>query len=132
MPESIPFSSSFFHVTHHEGVHVVSIIRDQLTEEDNLEQFALDYSRLIEKHSVQRIVLIMKQVRYMSSSAIGKIITLHRRLNRSEGTLVLAELTTGVESILQTSRLLEYFKSAPDQEAALMLARSCVSVDPVE
>jgi anti-anti-sigma factor len=55
----------------------------------------------------------------MTSSAIGKLIALHRRVNRAEGRMILCELTPDVSATLDTSRLLGYFAVEPDLAAAL-------------
>jgi len=93
--------------------------RDQLTDDDNMEQFGQDFNLLIEKYEITRFVLVLSRVRYMTSSAIGKLITLHRKLNRSGGSLILCELSPDVASTLDTSRLLTYFTSCPDQASAI-------------
>ncbi len=121
MSEAVPFSSSFFSVVRMGDIYLVTVNRDQLTDEDNLDQFSQDYQLLIEKHEVSKIVLLLTRVRYMTSSAVGKLITLHRKLNRSGGTLVLCELTPDVAAIFDTSRLLTYFTASPDLAAAMAM-----------
>ena len=98
--------------------------RDQLTDDDNMEQFGQDFHLLIEKYEITRFVLVLSRVRYMTSSAIGKLITLHRKLNRSGGTLILCELTPDVASTLDTARLLTYFTACPDQATAIAKLQS--------
>ncbi len=123
MPDSSVFPSTFFSVVDLGDIHVVTINRDQLTEEDNIEQFGQDFNLLIEKHEVTKIVLMMNRVLCMSSSFIGKLISIHRKLNRSGGKLVLAELTPEVANALETSQLLTYFHSSPDLAGAMTMLR---------
>lgn len=104
-------------------MHIVTINRDQLTEDDNIEQFGQDFNLLIEKHEVTKIVLLMNRVMCMSSSFIGKLISIHRKLNRSGGMLVLAELTPDVANTLETSQLLTYFHSSPNLAGAMTMLR---------
>jgi len=119
MSDSIPFQSSFFSAVQAGEIHIVTVNRDQLTDEDNMEQFGQDFNLLIEKHEITKMILGLNRVRYMTSSAIGKLIGFHRKLNRSGGTLILCELTSEVSSTLETSRLLTYFNSCPDLAKAI-------------
>ncbi len=120
MPQPIPFKSSFFTVAQKGDVYVVSVDRDQLKDDDNLEQLSQDFNLLIEKHEITKIVLCLSRVRYMTSMAIGKIISLHRKLQRTDGTLVLCELVPDVASTLEAAKLLTYFTTTPDLAAALV------------
>ena len=124
MPEPVQFPSSFLSVAHTDGIYLVTVNRDQLTDDDNLEQFGQDCNLLIEKYEVTKVVLLLTRVQYMTSSAIGKLITLHRKINRSGGTLVLCELTPDVASTLETARLLTYLTSSPDQASALAMLQT--------
>ena len=119
MPQPIPFKSSFFTVSQKDDVYVVTVDRDQLKDDDNLEQFSQDFNLLIEKYEITKIVLRLSRVRYMTSMAIGKIISLHRKLQRTQGTLVLCELAPDVSSTLEAAKLLTYFTTSSDLTAAL-------------
>ena len=110
--------SRFFKIALDGDVAVVDVLRDRLTEEDNIEEFGQELTSLVEKQKVAKIVLNMEQVRYFTSSVIGKLIMLHRRMSRSEGQMVLTKLRPEVEEILSTSQLLNYFHtSTPDDGA---------------
>ena len=124
MPEPVPFQSSFFTVVQEGDVYVVSIIKDQLTDVDNLEQFGQDFNLLIEMHEMTKIVVRLTRVKYMTSMAIGKLITLHRKLQRMKGKLVLCELMPDVAATLEAAKLLTYFTTTPDLASALAVIQS--------
>ena len=124
MSDSAIFQSTFFSVVHLGDIHVVTVNRDQLTEDDNIEQFGQDFNLLIEKYEITKIVLMLNRVLCMSSSFIGKLIGIHRKLNRSDGMLVLAELTPDVANTLETSQLLTYFHSSPNLAGAMTMLRA--------
>ena len=119
MSEAVSFPSTFFSVARDGDRHLVTVERDQLTDEDNLEQFGQDFNLLIEKHEVMKFALLLSRVKYMTSSAIGKLITLHRKVNRLGGTLVLCELNPDVSETLGTAQLLTYFNVSLDLATAL-------------
>ena len=120
MTDAVPFQSTFFSVVRESDLYRVTIERDQLTDDDNLEQFGQDFHLLIEKHEVMKFALLMSRVQYMTSSAIGKLITFHRKINRLGGTLVLCELSPEVSGTLGTAQLLTYFNICSDFAGALL------------
>ena len=124
MSEPVPFQSSFFTVLQEGDVYVVSIIKDQLIDVDNLEQFSQDFNLLIEKHEMTKLVVRLTRVKYMTSMAIGKLITLHRKLQRMKGKLVLCELMPDVAATLEAAKLLTYFTTTPDLASALAAIQS--------
>jgi anti-sigma B factor antagonist len=112
------FHSSFFRIRHEQGITCLEMTRPRLTEEENLEQLDHDFNALADTYQVRQIVLDLGTVRYLTSAAIAKLISLHRRLVRNEGQLILCSLQPEVESILGTSHLLDYFTVAESPEAA--------------
>ena len=62
--------------------------------------------------------LDLSQLDYITSSVLGKFITLHRRLHRQGGTLVLCGIQSNVRESLRASRLLDYFQTADTIDAA--------------
>lgn len=103
------FESSFFRVEGDSAVAVLVMTRRQLTEEENLEQLDQEFRSLVDTFGLKKVVLNLHAVSYLTSSAIGKLITWHRQMIRNEGRLVLAELTPDVRAILDMSHLLSYF-----------------------
>jgi anti-anti-sigma factor len=110
--------SRFFKVTLDGDVATIDMLRDRLTEEDNIEEFGQELISLIEKQKLSKVILGMQRVKYFTSSVIGKLIMLHRRMSRSDGELILVELSPEIEEILSTSQLLAYFKTAANVEEA--------------
>jgi anti-sigma B factor antagonist len=103
---------------------IVTFHRPQLTDEDNLEQMGEELFRLVEKDQQRRIVLNLCMVEFVTSSVLGKWITLHRKLARQSGSMVLCSLQPNVREILEASRLLTYFNSAESVDDAMTLLES--------
>ncbi len=115
--------SRFFRIALDGDVARVDVLRERLTEEDNVEEFGQELISLVEKQKVTKVILGMDRVKYFTSSVIGKLIMLHRRMGRSDGELVLARLRPEAEEILSTSQLLTYFHTdVPPGEAKPGLA----------
>lgn len=113
-----PGSAAHFTCVEDEGAVLVTFIRSQLTDEDNIEQMGQALFALLEKDAQTRIILDLSPLDYVTSAVLGKFITLHRRLHRQGGALVLCGLQTNVRETLRASRLLDYFQTAEDCEAA--------------
>jgi len=114
------FHSSFFEfrpLNTDQGT-LVAMTRQRLTDEENLEQLDSDFATLTDKLQLRQIILDLGTVEFMTSAAIGKLISLHRRLKREEGRLVLCSLQPEVQGTLGTSHLLDYFTIAESSEAA--------------
>lgn len=90
-----------------------------LTEDLNIDQLGQELFTLLDRSGCLRMIVSLEQVDYVTSAALGKLITLHRRLHRQEGRLVLYGVHGSVTDVLETSRLLDYFHIADDREAAL-------------
>ncbi len=113
------FQSTFFNITMSGNVCLLKMVHLQLTEDENLEQLEEDFVSLVDNYQAKKVAVDLSSVRYMTSSAIGKFIALHRRINRNQGAVVLCCLQEDVIGILQTSHLLAYFKVMETPEDAI-------------
>lgn len=104
------FHSEYFDVACQGEIAVVTISVQQLTDESNVEVLGNDLFSLIEQHGQRKIILRLAYVSYLTSSVLGKLISLHRRMHRSDGHLVLCELQPEVREVFELSRLIDYFK----------------------
>ncbi|HEY3968556.1 MAG TPA: STAS domain-containing protein [Planctomycetaceae bacterium] len=98
---------------------VVSVAVELLTEDVNLEQFGHELFALVEQFGCRRLVVDLGAVRVVTSAGLGKMITLHRKMHRHQGTVVFCDVQPAVEEVLRTSRLITYLSVAANQEAAL-------------
>lgn len=111
----------YFKIAEDDGTIIAQFVPSELTDDENLEVLGREMFALVDQYSCPKIVLDMAGVSYMTSSVLGKIITLHRKQQRSGGRLVLCNLESGVVETLETSRLHTYFTTAEDVPAALSL-----------
>lgn len=113
------FESTFFRLELREGIAVLHVSRSSLSEEDNVELFGLDLSRLVDQMGYRQVVLSLEGVRWISSSILGKLIHLHRHLKRQQGEMALCHVGCHLGEILSTSRLDTYFTITPTAEVAV-------------
>jgi len=115
------FHPRFFEASEQDGLVVVTFQISHLNDEQNIEELGHELFALIDQYGFRKIALNMASVEYITSSVVGKIITLHRKLHRLSGHLVICELTQGVTEILSASRLLSYFSVASTTADALRI-----------
>jgi anti-sigma B factor antagonist len=100
-------------------VTVAAFKLDRITEEDNIEQLGHELFSIVDQLGCRKLAMDMGNVEYITSSVIGKLISLHRKLHRNDGLLILCCLNPKLEEVLRTSRLIDYFQSVPTVDEAV-------------
>lgn len=113
------FKPAYFEISEEGDVVVGRFCVPRLTEDQNVEQLGQDLFALVEQFDRRKIVLSMKCVEYLTSSVLGKLITMHRKLHRKQGRLILCDLQPEVREVMRLSRLIDYFKTVESYEQAL-------------
>ena len=117
------YQPHYVSVTLKDGIAVVSFSITQITDDDNIEILGREIFSLVDQFGCEKIVLSMAGVKFITSSVLGKIITLHRMQCRNKGRLILCDIEPGVIETLKTSRLINYFETASDvAEASAKMA----------
>ena len=60
---------------------VARFTRPQLSEDENLEQMGQELLSLVDQYHCRQLVLSLELVDFITSAALGKLITLHRRMH---------------------------------------------------
>lgn len=115
------FRSSFLTLEECQPAVVATITRPQLSEEENIDVLGKELLDLVDQYGFRKIVVSLQHVTYITSAALGKLITLHRRLHRKEGQLIVCGAAAAVKDVLQTSRLNDYFTIAVDVPSAMTM-----------
>lgn len=113
------FQPNFFKVEQHDDVVVATFVNSHLTDEVNIEELGHELFALIDHFNCHKVLCDLHAVMYVTSSVIGKLITMHRKLHRQDGTFGLCDVQSTVMDILDTSRLITYFKIFDSAEEAL-------------
>ncbi len=115
------YQATFLTVEDHGYAIAARFTRAHLSEDENIEQMGQELLMLIDHYQITNLVLSLESVEMMTSTAIGKLITLHRRLHRKDGRLILCHARGNVAEVLHTSRLDSYFTMATDTAGGLAL-----------
>lgn len=94
-----------------------------LIEPIQVEEVGAALLALHELHAKVPLVIDFGTCNGVSSAMVGKLITLHRRVRRSGGKLVLFGLGPIVQEVFRSARLDEYFLLCRTRDEALTKAR---------
>ncbi|MBX3439272.1 MAG: STAS domain-containing protein [Planctomycetaceae bacterium] len=123
MMQLTEYNPAYFELDIDGDVAIAAFQIEQLTEDDNLEQFGQELFALVDQYQFRKVLVQLAPVRFVTSSVLGKLITLHRKLGRNDGQLVLCNIHDDLREVLNTSRLLTYFSTAEDVPAAMAALR---------
>ena len=113
------FNSRFFEADASSGSVVATFFPGRLDEEHNVEELGQSLFQLIDQYGYRQVALDLTQTSFVTSAVHGKLITLHRRLHRADGRLVLCGLQQPVETVMRRSNLLSYFQVVDSRDDAI-------------
>ena len=113
------FNSRFFEADAFSGSVVATFFPGRLDEEHNVEELGQSLFQLIDQYGYRQVALDLTQTSFVTSAVLGKLITLHRRLHRADGRLVLCGLQQPVETVMRRSNLLSYFQVVNSRDDAI-------------
>ena len=113
------FNSRFFEADASSGSVVATFFPGRLDEEHNVEELGQSLFQLIDQYGYRQVALALTQTSFVTSAVLGKLITLHRRLHRADGRLVLCGLQQPVETVMRRSNLLSYFQVVNSRDDAI-------------
>jgi anti-sigma B factor antagonist len=102
-----------------DGVRVVRFLDRQLFDERTVREVADQLFAAVPSAGPIRLVLDFSGVDLVSSSLLGKLIILQRRVDASGGQLRLCEMSNTVRSVFKTSNLDRLFAIDRDRREAL-------------
>lgn len=101
------------------GTTLVECTHDELIDEDLIQHWGNELFELVESPDCDKLAVSFLGVGLVASAALGKLVTLHRRMHRKGGRIVFCELQEPIRDILRTCRLDEFFTLAGTREEAV-------------
>lgn len=98
---------------------IVAFERKMLVYYDEVQATGEELFALQEKQPDIHFLVSFRGVEGVSSAMLGKLITLHRRVERAGKKLILCDMGPSVLEMFTSSRLTDYFQVVADQAAAL-------------
>jgi len=114
-------SASCQHITVTEGdsATVVQFRGSKFLEDRTIHQVGAELIELIQGRTAPRLVLDFSGVTYLSSAALGKLITLKRKVDQMGGILKLCEIDSETMDVFRIAKLDDYFEICTDKRTAL-------------
>lgn len=100
-------------------VTVVELADRKILDEVNIMQIGERLSALVTASEAPKMVLDFTNVAHMSSSALGVLITLHKRIREKNGQLRLCNIQPTIYEIFVITRLSEIFRICGSRQEAL-------------
>ena len=113
------FRPTYLTIEQRDDVVVAAFNVTHITDEENIEQLGQELFALVDQFACRKVIVSLGIVEYVTSSVLGKIISLHRRLHRCDGQLVICDIGETVSDILTTSNLIDYFRVSDSVESAM-------------
>ena len=103
-----------------EKYSVIEFRTNSLMNPSELESIATDLYRLVDEEDRRYLVLDFENVKYLSSQAIGIVLTLHKKLSQlGKSSFVLCGVGPTLMQLLKITRLDRVLKIKPSQKEAV-------------
>ena len=106
-------------VTKDNGISVARFADRKILEELAISEIGDELSRIVDSESRIKLLLSFGNVEHLSSAALGMLITLNEKINKSNGRLILAEISPNIYEVFKITRLNKLFEICDTSEQAL-------------
>jgi anti-sigma B factor antagonist len=102
-------------------IAVVNFIDKKILDEQNIQMIGDDLFRLVDELGRRKILLNFSNVEFLSSAALGKLITLNRKVQGLRGKLVLCCISKEIKEVFEITKLDKLFTIHLDEQSALQV-----------
>lgn len=104
-------------------VTVVRFVDRKILDEQNIQDMGQELFQLIDEDNRDKLLLNFSNVDFLSSGALGKLITLDKKIKARAGKLKLSNIRPEIYEVFQITRLNKLF-DIHDEEASALKALS--------
>jgi anti-sigma B factor antagonist len=106
-------------VEHIGDVTVVNFVDRKILDEQNIQVIGDQLFSLVEQDGLRKLLLNFGNVEYLSSAALGKLITLNKKLQAAGGRLILCNIDPQIHEVFEITKLDKFFNIQKEEQAAL-------------
>jgi anti-sigma B factor antagonist len=106
-------------VEHIGDVTVVNFVDRKILDEQNIQVIGDQLFSLVEVEGLRKLLLNFSNVEYLSSAALGKLITLNKKLQGVGGRLILCNIDPQIYEVFEITKLDKFFNIQKEEQAAL-------------
>ncbi len=106
------------------SVEDITVVRFQdasILDTELIHGIAGELDQLVESENCKKLLLDFTEVTFFSSSALGILVTLSKKMAEIEGELVICALATDLVRVFKITNLDKLFKFADDEDQALQM-----------
>jgi len=100
-------------------ITVVNFLDKKILDEQNIQIIGEQLFSLVDNEGCRKVLLNFSNVEYLSSAALGKLITLNKKLQQAGGRLVLCNIDPQIHEVFEITKLDKFFKIMKEEQAAL-------------
>jgi anti-sigma B factor antagonist len=100
-------------------VTVVTFADKKILDEASIQELGVELFALVEHDNRKSILLTFSNVEFLSSAALGKLITLDRKVKTAKGKLKMSNIRPEIFEVFQITKLNKVFDIHGDEAAAL-------------
>ena len=106
-------------VEHIGDVTVVNFVDRKILDEQNIQIIGEQLFSLVDEEGLRKLLLNFGNVEYLSSAALGKLITLNKKLQAVGGRLILCNIDPRIHEVFEITKLDKFFNIQKEEQAAL-------------
>jgi len=100
-------------------ITVVNFIDRKILDEQNIQKIGEDLFSLVDELGRKKILLNFSNVEYLSSAALGKFITLNKKVQASQGKLIMCNISDDIYEVFEITKLNKLFNIQKEEQTAL-------------
>ena len=100
-------------------ITVVNFTDRKILDEQNIQIIGEQLFSLVDESQRRKILLNFGNVEYLSSAALGKLITLNKKLQSVGGRLILCNIDPQIYEVFEITKLNKLFNIHKEEQAAL-------------
>ena len=100
-------------------VTVVNFTDRKILDEQNIQIIGEQLFSLVDEAGKKKILLNFGNVEYLSSAALGKLITMNKKVQTAGGKLILCNIDPQIYEVFEITKLDRFFKIEKEEQAAL-------------
>lgn len=100
-------------------VSIVNFVDRKILDEANIQELGRELFHLVEEEQRKKLLLNFSNVEFLSSAALGKLITLDKKVKKVGGQLKLSNIRPEIYEVFAITRLNRLFDIKDDESDAL-------------
>jgi anti-sigma B factor antagonist len=101
-----------------DGILTVLFTDARILDEPKLEQVASEVLELLNKSTEERVILDFRNVQFMTSSMLGKLVQINKKCKEFKVKLKFASIAPDIRQVFKITRLDKLFEIEADEAAA--------------